>query len=290
MKHLFCLCLLLFLSSNTLFAQTEPSTPPAAKNIQPSQTGLAPLTNQDLIELLQAKLTADEMIAKIKALPAGFDTSDAALHALKDAGVPQIVIDAILEIDKPTHTGRDGNVEQTRLEQVVVPAGTQLDVEARYTVSSLDVHTGDLISFRVLVPIKIDGAIVIDKGALVTARVVEAKRGGHWGKAGRLSWTMQDVLAVDGARLPLRPADEIGSDKLAGSGSEGAGSSNRVKGTSHKAEVITKAIIPAVLFPPLAPLGLLHGFKRGENAVLPEGRRFLAFVGSNASVTVASSH
>src|SRR2546423_5871569 len=194
MKYLFCLCLLLFLSSNTLFAQTGPSTSPAAKNIQPSQSNLAPLTNQDLIELLQAKLTADEMIAKIKASPDGFDTSAAALHALKDAGVPQIVIDAVLEVEKSTRIGRDGNVEQTRLEQVVVPAGTQLDVEARYTVSSLDVHAGDLISFRVLVPIKVDGAIVIDKGALVTARVVESKRGGHWGKAGRLSWTMQDVL------------------------------------------------------------------------------------------------
>jgi hypothetical protein len=130
---------------------------------------------------------------------------------------------------------------------------------------------------------------VIDKGALVTARVVEAKRGGHWGHAGRLSWSMQDVLAVDGSRIPLRPADQIGSELAGGTdkkNSKSLNTGNSVKGTSHSTEVITKAIIPGILFPPLAPLGLIHGFKRGENAVLPEGKRFFAFVNSNTTLVL----
>jgi hypothetical protein len=189
-------------------------------------------------------------------------------------------------------------------EQIVVPAGTQVDVEAAYTVSSLDVQSGDLISFRVLVPIKINGVAVIDKGALVTARVLEAKRGGHWGKAGRLSWTMQDVIAVDSTRVPLQSGAEAGSDEINNVGSlrgqpawgagnpkknakQSARTRNSVKGVSHGGEIAAKIIIAGALFPPLAPLGLIQGFRRGENAVLPEGKRFLAFGQSDTNVNAA---
>jgi hypothetical protein len=303
MKHLFSLLFLILLSSTTSFAQTEPPPPPAAKNIQQSQSRVALLTNQDLIELLQAKLTPEEMIAKIKSSPAKFDTSDAGLRALKEAGLHDAVIATMMQLEKPGSISgvlnsalESQEVEKQQPEQpeqIVVPAGTQLDVQAAYTINSQHVKVGDLISFRVLVPIKVDGRTVIEEGALVTARVVVAKRGGHWGHAGRLSWAMQDVVAVDGTRLPIRPegqsgSEGLGSDKRTGKRSENADTSNSVKGTSHSTEVITKAIIPGILFPPLAPLGLIQGFKRGENAVLPEGKRFLAFVGSNASVTVSS--
>jgi len=37
-----------------------------------------------------------------------------------------------------------------------------------------------MLSFHVLIPVKIDDVIVIDKYSLVTRRVVEARRGGHW--------------------------------------------------------------------------------------------------------------
>jgi hypothetical protein len=263
----------------------------AAKNLQQSQSRAAPLTNQDVIVLWQAKLTPDEMIAKIRSSPANFDTSEAGLRALAESGLPAAVIAVMVQAEQPRSSNPAKAVQEEQPAQIIVPAGTQLDVEAAYTVDSLHVHAGDLISFRVLVPIKINGITVIDKGSLVTARVVAARRGGHWGRAGRLAWTMQDVVAVDGTRLPMRPADESGSDKLSKANgnskrSESPGSSNSVKGTSHGAEVATKIIIAGALFPPLAPLGLIQGFRRGENAVLPEGKRFLAFVGSDARVTV----
>src|ERR1700694_422394 len=93
--------------------------------------------------------------------------------------------------------------------EVKLPAGTPLDIEATYTVSSLDFRPGDFLSFRVLVPVMIDGVTLIDKNSLVTGRVAEAKRGRHWGKAGRLSWTMQDVVATDGTRVPLQAQKDL---------------------------------------------------------------------------------
>jgi len=153
--------------------------------------------------------------------------------------------------------------------ELKLPAGTPIDIEATYTVSSIDFRPGDYLSFRVLIPVMIDGVTLIDKGSLVTGRVVEAKRGGHWGKAGRLSWTMQDVVATDGTRIPLQAQKDLPAGR------------NGIKGTSHGGEVATKTVLMGVLLAPvfpIAPLALMSGFKRGEDAVLPQGKRFVVFV------------
>ena len=153
--------------------------------------------------------------------------------------------------------------------ELKIPAGTPIDIEAVYAISSLDARVGDLVSFRVLVPVKVDEAIVIGNGALVTGRVVKTKRAGHWGKAGKLAWTMQDVVAVDLTRVSLTANPDF------------PGGQQGVTGQSHGGEVATKTAVMGALLAPtivLAPLALMHGFKRGENAVVPEGKRFMAYV------------
>ena len=158
--------------------------------------------------------------------------------------------------------------------ELKIPAGTPLEIEAAYSVSSLDVRPNDLISFRVIVPIKIDGVTVVERYSLVSGRVVQAKRGGHWGKAGKLSWAMQDVVAVDLTRVPLQAQRE------------GPEAKNGVKGTSHGGQVATEMIVFGSLLFVAAPLVLLSGFRRGENAVLPEGKRFVVYVQSDTNVKV----
>jgi hypothetical protein len=61
---------------------------------------------------------------------------------------------------------------------------------------------------------------------------------------------------------------------------------DNVKGTSHTGEVAAMSILTGALFPPLA---LMNGFKRGENAVLHEGRRFVVWVGKDIVVKVGSA-
>ena len=156
-----------------------------------------------------------------------------------------------------------------QVREVKIPAGTALDIEIAHTVSSFDAKVGDLVSFRVLVPVKVGDAIVIDKRALVTGRIVKAKRAGHWGKAGKLLWTMQDVVAVDLTRVSLAANPDY------------PGGQQGVTGQSHGAEVATKTVVMgALLIPafPIAPIALMQGFKRGENAVVPEGKRFVVYV------------
>ena len=171
---------------------------------------------------------------------------------------------------------------------VKIPAGTPIEVEVAYTVNSLDVKPGEHISFRVLVPIVIDGITVIQEGALVTARVTQSKRGGHWGKAGKLVWSMEDVVGADNSRIPLAPETAARADKiwsLENNPKALGKSQGSVKGTSHGGEVAAMSILSGALFPPLALMG---GFKRGENAVLREGRRYVVAVGKDTTVKVVS--
>jgi len=161
-----------------------------------------------------------------------------------------------------------------RPRELTIPAGTPVEIEAAYSVSSRDLRLGDLLSFRVLVPIRIDGVILIDSYSLVTARVVHAKRGGHWGKAGKLAWMMQDVVAADLTRVTLTARQNLPSGQ------------NGISGTSHGGEVAAKTIVFGALLFPISPLALMSGFKRGEDAILPQGKRFVVYVANDTKVKV----
>ena len=185
---------------------------------------------------------------------------------------PQIAINSIQESSAATTAPAE-----PQFREVKIPAGTALDIQATHSVSSLDAKMGDLISFRVLVPVKVGDSIVIGSNALVTAQIAKAKRAGHWGKAGKLGWTMRDVVAVDLTRVSLTAnADYPG-------GQQG------VTGQSHGAEVATRtAVMGALLAPTIvgAPLALMQGFKRGEQAVLTEGKRFVVYVQKDTLIRI----
>lgn len=147
-----------------------------------------------------------------------------------------------------------------------IPDGTPIEVEAPYTFRSMDFKPQDRISFRVVNPIKINGVTVVEQGANATGRVDRSKRGGHWGKAGLLVWTMLSVTAVDGSQIPVRPT------------------SVRLRGDSKGAKVATQMIVMGALMPFIAPVALLAGFKRGKDAFIPEGKRYSVFVDGDASI------
>ena len=162
--------------------------------------------------------------------------------------------------------------------ELKIPAGTTLEIEVAYTVFSSNVRKYDFLSFRVLIPVRVDGVTLIEKDALVTGRVIEAKRGGRWGKSGKLSWVMLDVVAVDLSRVPVQPNQEL------------PGGSDHIGGSSHGGEVAARAAMMSVFFP-LAPIAIIGGaFKRGEDAVLPQGKRFVVYVQKETVVSVPSNN
>ena len=150
---------------------------------------------------------------------------------------------------------------------VRIPAGTPVELETAYNINSQLVRAGDAVSFRVVNPVVVEGQVVIEKGAVATAVLTKAERGGHFGRAGRLAWTMKEVTAADGTRVPLQ-------------------FDGRTVGDSKGAKVATQMVVMGALMWPIAPVVLFSGFKRGENAVVPEGKRFDAAVSGAATVSV----
>jgi hypothetical protein len=77
---------------------------------------------------------------------------------------------------------------------------------------------------------------------------------------------MKEVTAVDGSRIPI---DFTG----------------HTVGDSKGAKVAAQTIVMGALMGPLAPIALLSGFKRGENAYIPAGKRYQAAVRGDVHVT-----
>jgi hypothetical protein len=268
MKRLISALLLLLLPIQTLPLLAIASAQEAAKSIQAAQPPATALDNQDVLRMVKADFAPETIIAQIKSAPCNFVTSRAALQQLKEEGVPDEVILAMVMAPEGLIAGSQSQTSLEPQKKVIVkiPNGLMVEIEAPFTVSSQEVREGDAISFRVVNPVKVDGVMVIAPGATATARVVKASRGGHFGRAGRLAWTMRDVVAVDGTRIPLQ-------------------ASGRLVGDSHGAKVATQMIITGAIFWIAAPAVLLHGFKRGENAILPAGKRLDVSVQGETTVS-----
>lgn len=235
-------------------------TSPAPQS--PAAQSPRPLTNDDVLTMVEAKLAAEVVVEKVKASPCDFDTSPAALGRLKESGVPDSLL--LLMVMSPKC-----NPQPARRVAVEVPAGTPVEVETAYTINSQLVRAGDAVSFRVVNPVLVNGQVVIEKGAAATAVVTKAERGGHFGRAGRIAWTMKEVTAADGTRIPVQ-------------------FDGRTVGDSKGAKVATRVVLTGLMLWPIAPVALFHGFKRGDNAVVPEGKRFDAAVSGAKTVSVTT--
>ena len=207
--------LILLLLCPPALTQSVVDLPPGERTTQ-SQSPVAVLTNQDVLNMTKAKLAPEIIIAKIQTSDCNFDTSPSELQRLKGESVPDEIIVAMINAPKADKSSGGAATETNQPAPIKIPAGTLVEIEAVRTVVSSDIDAGSAISFTVVSPVKIDGVIVIAAGALATGRVLKAKRGGRWGRAGQLAWSMQDVEAVDGTKILLQFTRHQKGDSKAG--------------------------------------------------------------------------
>jgi len=177
-----------------------------------------------------------------------------------------IILLTVFLFAKPRATATP--IQRQEFVTLTIPRGTVVEIEAAYRINSQETKKGEAITFKVLKAVQVGEHTVIAAGAIATGRVVVASRGAHFGRAGRLAWTMETVNAVDGSSVPLQTG-------------------GRVVGDSKGAKVATRIAITGFLLWPIAPVALLHGFKRGENAFLPQGQRFEVTVSADTIVRVS---
>ncbi len=225
-----------------------------------------PLTNTDVIYLMKSGFSEEIIIAKIRSGGGKFDTSTSALKNLKDAGVQESVILAMIETESPANTEQVESAPLVKmplkLNEILLKDGTRVELELAYTVSSENLNEGDAVSFLVVQPVMVNGLTVIDRAAAATARVVKAEGGKSWGRGGQLTWAIQHVSAVDGTKVPLH-------------------FTSQTKGGGKPGTVTTGIVVTGLLFWPAAPL---WGFKKGKPAVIPAGKRFEVFVHGDTTI------
>src|ERR1700756_2295999 len=76
--------------------------------------------------------------------------------------------------------------ESPKSRTISLPDGTEFNVITTDEISSKTATEGDPLSFKVDEDVKIDGAVLIEKGALAKGTVVNAEKNGHMGKGGKL--------------------------------------------------------------------------------------------------------
>jgi hypothetical protein len=256
MKQLLALLLSLALAIPSVASTTLTLQEPA-KNQTP---GATPLTNKDILELNKSGVASEIIVAKIKSSPSTFDTTPAALTELKTAGVPDAVVLAMVEKTDSSNVAAAPIVGVET--SVKVSDGTEIEIQLKNTLSGQTAKVGDMVDFTVVRPVLVNGVTIFEKDASARARVTTAKGAGHWGKAGKLEWAMQDVQAVDGNRVPTR-------------------FTKRETGDSKGGTVAVAAVATTVL---LGPLGLLWGLKKGKPAIIPAGNRYSVFVHGDTTV------
>jgi len=255
MKRLVSFILVLSLSMAVIASPNRNQDPPA--NAATPQPASPALTNKDVLDMVKSGLATDIVIAKIKSSPTNFDTTPGALAELKALNVPDSVILAMVK--GPT----GATSEAAPVDGVVsVPDGTEIEVQLTNNASGEELKIGDIVDFVVVGPVNVNGVTIFEKGALARARITTAKRAGHWGKAGKLEWAMQDVMSTDGNRIPARFTQRHIGDSKGGT--------------------VAVAAVATTVF--LGPLGLLWGLKKGKPAIIPAGNRYSVFVHGDVKI------
>ncbi len=170
-------------------------TDPNAKQQAP---GAVALNNAAIVKMRNQRLGVDVIVAKIQTSPCDFDTSPAALQKLKQAGVPDKVILAMVMAPSAS-APPPAAPKAPEFVDVNVPGGTQIDLELTYAASSDDATEGRPILMTVAHDVVIDGAVVFREGAEAHARVASFKEPGMLNRPpGHLEWTMDYVTAANG--------------------------------------------------------------------------------------------
>ena len=228
------------------------------------------LRNGDVLRLHKAGMKPGEIIARIVTSHCNFDTFPPVLRELKMKGLPDTVIMAMVMVPYgPAASSRDAIMleePEPKTARVQIPAGTVIEIETASPVSSAHANEGDQITFLVSRRVLVHGVVVIDRGALARARVIKSKPAAAWGRGGLLGWVLEDVVAVDGTRVPIKLSD-------------------RLLGKNRSKAVVAAAIATgAMVLPYTPPVGLIWALKKGDEAVLDESRKSTAIISNNTDV------
>jgi hypothetical protein len=221
-----------------------------------------PLTNADVANMTKQGFEASLIVKDIESSSTDFDTSSQALIDLKNAGVDQSVLEAMLSAQARKSSSTVEAVRGAAASVAALPSqltcsanagcllkeGTAVPLKFAADLSSKVAHEGDSVEFLLDGDLKVGGSVVAPKGAHGVATVSEAKKAGMMGRPGDLAVQMQYLI--------------VGSNHV------------RIRGTEGK-EGDSKTGAAVALTVVFGPIGLI---KHGKNVQIPAGTSLTAYV------------
>jgi len=205
-----------------------PPVPPAAAVETPRQTPApAPdgaLSNDSIIEMLQAKVSTAVIVGHIRSSKTQFDLSTGALIQLSQAGAPEALIQAMRDASRPARPAAGAAAAQPEAppappsgahpegneKLIAISDAVPVSIELAEDIP-LNAHAGMPLKFTVLTDIVASGDVVIPKGALVTGQIAGETRKKALVLKTEMTFQLEQVEAAGGQRLKLRAASTPGA-------------------------------------------------------------------------------
>jgi len=140
------------------------------------------LTNASILKLAKAGLDDEVIVAMITGQPGRYSVDTDAVIALKQAGVSEVVISAMVSKNGPASAPIARSVPEAPAapaapaENLVLHDATPVRLRLTRNLSSADSKTGDTIDFEVLEEIKAGDIVVIERGATALGTVTGRRK------------------------------------------------------------------------------------------------------------------
>jgi DNA-binding beta-propeller fold protein YncE len=166
------------------------------------------LTNESILKMRAANFDEATIIAAIEQQPGKYSLGVDAMIALRQAGVSESVIQAMLHRSAQP-------AAMPSASPLVIPDGTVVKLRLKKTLSSGSAAVGEPVPVEVAEDVVVAGVVVAARETLVPTVVKTANPAKRFHGNSKLELEFQHVVLADGTNAPLRPEKEAASNKTA---------------------------------------------------------------------------
>jgi hypothetical protein len=230
------------------------------------------LSNETILKLAKAGLNDDLITGMVNSQPGTYSLDSDAVIALKQGGVSDKVIAAMVGRNNSAATtpapAPSGLHTSAELGPMVLHDATPVRLRLNRNLSSADAKTGDTIDFEVLDEVKVGDFIVVQRGATAIGSVTDAEKKRRMARGGKLDVTIDFVRLVNGDKVALRGVKET-------------------SGGGHTGAMTGAMVATAIVVWPAAPFFL---FMHGKDTVIPKGTEITAYVNGEIKLDAQTLH
>jgi hypothetical protein len=210
------------------------------------------LDNDAVLKLVKAGLSDDVIVGMVTSTPGRYATTPNDVIALKNAGVSDRIIAAIVGKGAAPPTPEP----KPTPDNLILHDGTPVRLRLSRNLSSADSKTGDTVDFEVLEDVTVDGTTVVTRGESAIGTVTRAEPKRRMARGGKLDLTIDYVRLVNGDKVALRAVKET-------------------SGGGHTGAMTGAMVATALVVWPAAPFFL---FMHGKDTTIPKGTEITAYV------------